>query len=97
MSNEAATQLAHLRWKGTTPEQRIAISVAMIAAKQRGKTKEQISAEARAAANARWKSVRESGSRGVGESGSQEGKREAEEVIAFRLAASSGVYDAGSG
>jgi DNA-binding NtrC family response regulator len=70
MSNEAASQLAHLRWKGTTPEQRIAISVAMIAAKQRGKTKEQISAEARAASNARWKRVK-SESQGVEESGSQ--------------------------
>jgi hypothetical protein len=72
MSNEAASQLAHLRWKGTTPEQRTAISVAMVAARQRGKTKEQISAAARAAANARWKRIKGSGNQGVGESGGQE-------------------------
>jgi hypothetical protein len=61
MSNEAASKLAHLRWKGTTPEQRTANAVAMNAAKRRSMTKKQISAQARAAANARWKRVKESG------------------------------------
>jgi hypothetical protein len=71
MSNEAASKLAHLRWKGTTPEQRTANAVAMNAAKRRSMTKKQISEQARAAANARWKRVKESGAQEVSKSGSR--------------------------
>jgi hypothetical protein len=94
--------LGRKRWEGTTKEQRAAHALSMIAARDAGKTKKQISAEARAAVNARWKRVKEAGTQGVEESGSQEAEREAgrweaEEVIAFRLAASSGVHDSGTG
>ena len=47
MASQAAAVLGRKRWEGTTKEERSAHGLAMSAAKQRGKTKEQISALAR--------------------------------------------------
>src|SRR5258706_16157979 len=76
MASQAAAVLGRKRWEGTK-EQRAAHALLMNAARDAGKTKKQISAQARAAVNARWKRVKEAGGKGGGEPrslGSQEGE-----------------------
>ncbi len=54
MSNEAARELGRKRWDGVSEEERAAHARMMNEAKNAGLSKKQISAKARAAAEARW-------------------------------------------